>query len=149
MPPFSPLGLDHVVIWVRDLPEAVAWYCKVLGCRPGYRYPDIAMEHLWFGSILIGLWDADDPRAAYAAPSRDGTNMDHLGLAIGPFDMTDLRAHLATHDVTIEKEVEQGGARGIGHSVYLRDPWGNRIELKGPPIYADGAASTAPTFNET
>lgn len=133
MPPFRPLGLDHVVLWVRDLPRAVAWYRDVLGCEPGFSYPHIAMEHLWFGTILIGLWDADDPRAAYALPSvQGGTNVDHLGLAVGPFDPEALRAHLAAHDVSIEKELVQGGARGVGRSVYVRDPWGNRLELKGP-----------------
>lgn len=136
-PPFAPLGLDHVVLWVRDLPRAVAWYRAVLGCRPGFRYPAIGMEHLWFGAILIGLWDADDPRAAYALPDRAGTNVDHLGLAVGPFDPGAMRAHLVAHGVAIEKELRQGGARGIGHAVYFRDPWGNRLEVKGPPDYPD------------
>ena len=134
-PPFAPLGLDHVVMWVRDLPLARQWYIDVLGCEPGFEYPDIAMTHLWFGSILIGLWDADDPRAAYARPKIDGgTNVDHLGLAVGPFDLPTLRRHLADHGTPIEKEVQQIGARGFGQSVYFRDPWGNRIELKGPPL---------------
>ena len=132
--PIVPLGLDHVVLWVRDLPRAVAWYSDVLGCRPGHRYHEIGMEHLWFGAILIGLWDADDPRAAHALPAvRGGTNVDHLGLAVGPFEPDALRAHLARHGVAVEREVRQTGARGYGHSVYIRDPWGNRIELKGPP----------------
>ncbi|MEM8821986.1 MAG: VOC family protein [Pseudomonadota bacterium] len=132
-PPFRPLGLDHAVLWIRDLPRAVRWYTDVLGCEPAFSYPDIAMEHLWFGQILLGLWDADDPRAAYARPSMDGgTNVDHLGLATGPFDPEALRQHLAAHGVSIEKELVQGGARGVGHSIYIRDPWGNRLELKGP-----------------
>ncbi|MEM1301630.1 MAG: VOC family protein [Pseudomonadota bacterium] len=139
--PFQPLGLDHVVLWVGPLPEAVDWYRRVLGCTPGFKYPDIAMEHLWFGSILIGLWDKTDPRAQYARPAVDGgTNVDHLGLAVGPFELETLRAHLAAHDVAIQKELIQGGARGVGQSVYFFDPWGNRIELKGPGQYADGNA---------
>ncbi|MEL6609007.1 MAG: VOC family protein [Pseudomonadota bacterium] len=132
-PPFQPLGLDHVVLWVGDLDAAVAWYTRVLGCTPGFSYPDIAMEHLWFGTILIGLWDASDPRAAYALPDVEGgTNVDHLGLAVGPFEVDKMRAHLAAHGVEIEKELIQGGARGVGQSVYFRDPWNNRIEVKGP-----------------
>ena len=141
-PPFRPLGLDHVVIWVSDLPRAVAWYRDVLGCEPGFAYPAIAMEHLWFGDILIGLWDRDDPRAT-RADRAGGTNVDHLGLAVGPFDPAALRAHLAAHGVEIERELRQGGARGLGHSVYFYDPWGNRLELKGPPDYPDGADTIA------
>ncbi|MEM7709202.1 MAG: VOC family protein [Pseudomonadota bacterium] len=140
MPPFRPLGLDHVVLWVRDLPSAVRWYIDVLGCEPGFSYPAIAMEHLWFGQVLLGLWDADDPRAAYAVPAiRGGTNVDHLGLAAGPFDPDALRRHLARYGVSVEKELVQGGARGVGQSVYFRDPWGNRLELKGPGRHAPEA----------
>ncbi|WP_308917497.1 VOC family protein [Jannaschia sp. LMIT008] len=134
-PPFRPLGLDHVVLWVRDLPRAVAWYRDVLGCEPGFRYHDIGMEHLWFGTILIGLWDRDDPRARPAADGAGGTNVDHLGLAVGPFDLDVLLAHLDAHGVAVERTFRQTGARGFGRSVYLRDPWGNRIELKGPTEY--------------
>ncbi|WP_147124652.1 VOC family protein [Shimia ponticola] len=139
--PFQPLGLDHVVLWVGPLEEAVDWYMRVLGCTRGFKYPDIAMEHLWFGSILIGLWDKTDPRAAYALPAIDGgTNVDHLGLAVGPINLDTLRDHLTAHGVTIQKELVQGGARGVGQSVYFFDPWGNRIELKGPGQYPDGTA---------
>ncbi|MGR3501499.1 VOC family protein [Pseudaestuariivita sp.] len=131
--PFQPLGLDHVVLLVDDLAAARRWYIEVLGCTPHADYHEIAMEHLWFGAILVGLWDMSDPRAAYAKPEvAGGRNVDHLGLAVGPFDPEAMRAHLSAHGVAIEKEVTQSGARGIGHSVYIRDPFGNRIELKGP-----------------
>ena len=141
-PPFQPLGLDHVVILVSDMARARAFYTEVLGCVPGFEYPQIAMTHLWFGAILIGLWDMSDPRAAYARPEiAGGRNVDHLGLATGPFDLARLRAHLAAHGVEIEKEVVQGGARGIGQSVYFRDSFGTRIELKGPPLSSDGRSS--------
>ena len=131
--PFQPLGLDHVVVLVDDLEVARRWYCEVLGCAPGFEYPDIAMTHLWFGTILIGLWDMSDPKAAYARPEvSGGRNVDHLGLAVGAFELDALRAHLAAHGVAVEKELVQGGARGVGQSVYFRDPFGNRIEVKGP-----------------
>ena len=132
-PPFRPVGLDHAVLWISGLPRAEAWYRDVLGCEPAARYEEIAMVHLWFGAIRIGLWDRDDPRAAFARPAVEGgANCDHLGLAVGPFDIARMRAHLAAHGVEIEREVEQVGARGMGRSVYIRDPWGNRLELKGP-----------------
>ncbi|MBM2577229.1 VOC family protein [Jannaschia sp. Os4] len=132
--PIRPLGLDHAVLWVRDLPRAVAWYRDVLGCVPAFDYPEIGMAHLWFGGIILGLWDADDPRAAYALPKvRGGTNVDHLALAVGPFERGALMAHLAAHGVPVHKEEVQVGARGVGRAVYIHDPWGNRLELKGPP----------------
>jgi len=132
-PPFAPLGIDHIVLWVGDLEEARTWYTNVLGCRPGIDYPDIAMTHLWFGPVLIGLWDASDTRAAYARPKVDGgTNVDHIAFSVGEFDPEELRRHLGQHNLPIEKELRQTGSRGWGHAVYIRDPWGNRLELKGP-----------------
>ena len=51
-PPFVPSGIDHLVIWVGDFEKARAWYQTILGCRPGYDYPDLAMTHVWYGPVL-------------------------------------------------------------------------------------------------
>jgi hypothetical protein len=52
--------------------------------------------------------------------------MDHLCLRIEPFDEKAIVAHLERH-----------GAEGNGVSIYLTDPEGNVVELKGP---SDGKA---------
>jgi catechol 2,3-dioxygenase-like lactoylglutathione lyase family enzyme len=49
-----------------------------------------------------------------------------------------MRAHLARHGIAIEREARHGGARGVGLSFYVRDPFGNLLELKGPAEYPDG-----------
>ena len=36
------------------------------------------------------------------------------------------------------QEALHGGARGMGNSFYVLDPWGNKLELKGPAVYPDG-----------
>ena len=33
-PPFSLVGIDHVVFIVDDLKKATKWYADVLGCQP-------------------------------------------------------------------------------------------------------------------
>ena len=38
----------------------------------------------------------------------------------------------------IEREAVHGGARGAGQSFYVRDPFGNRLQIKGPSEYSDG-----------
>lgn len=139
MPPFSLLGFDHVVFVVDDMARARTFYEEVLGCVPGYSYPALGMEQLWCGAALIVLWDITHPGATSAVPPvRGGRNMDHLCIATGPFDPATLRAHLARHGVPIEREAHHGGARGMGHSVYIRDPFGNLLEIKGPAEYPDG-----------
>ena len=51
-PPFSLVGIDHVVFIVDDLGKAVKWYADVLGCQPGYSYPALGMEQVWGGAAL-------------------------------------------------------------------------------------------------
>ena len=137
--PFALVGIDHVVFWVDDLDKAVDWYRDVLGCSEGYVYPDIGMVQVWAGAALIVLWDSGHPGAAHAVPEvAGGRNVDHLCIATSPFDPAAMRAHLAAHGVEIEREATHGGARGVGHSFYFRDPFGNLLEVKGPAEYPDG-----------
>jgi len=137
--PFSLVGIDHVVFLVDDLDRAVDWYRTVLGCPVGYVYPDIGMVQVWAGAALIVLWDTTHPGATNAVPPvAGGRNVDHICLALSPFDPDDMRAHLARHNVPIQSEVVQGGARGMAFALYIHDPFGNRLELKGPADYPDG-----------
>lgn len=138
-PPFSLVGLDHIVFLVDDMPKALDFYHNVLGCVDGYSYPTLGMEQVWCGSSLIVLWDTTHEGAASAIPPvSGGRNVDHVCIALSPFNHDAMRAHLKTHNVTIDREAMHGGARGMGHSFYVFDPFGNKLELKGPAEYPDG-----------
>jgi catechol 2,3-dioxygenase-like lactoylglutathione lyase family enzyme len=139
--PFALVGIDHVVFLVDDMDKAMAFYRDVLGCPPGYSYPDLGMEQVWAGSALIVLWDTIHPGAASAVPPvAGGRNVDHVCLTTTPFAPADMRAHLAKHNVEVDREATHGGARGVGHSFYVFDPFGNKLEIKGPAEYPDGTA---------
>ncbi|MFK8034949.1 MAG: VOC family protein [Hyphomicrobiales bacterium] len=139
--PFSLVGIDHVVFLVDDMNRALAFYQQVLGCQRGYSYPDLGMEQVWCGNALIVLWDTTHPGARSAIPDiPGGRNVDHVCIATSPFDHDEMRTYLETHDVQIEREAHHGGARGMGHSFYFRDPFGNLLEIKGPAEYPDGTA---------
>lgn len=138
-PPFSLVGLDHVVFLVDNMDRALDFYHNVLGSQPGYSYPALGMEQVWCGSALIVLWDITHPGAAGAVPPvSGGRNVDHVCIATSPCTPDAMRAHLAAHGVVIEREAQHGGARGIGTSFYIHDPFGNKLEIKGPPEYPDG-----------
>ncbi len=138
-PPFSLVGLDHVVFLVDDMAKALTFYGEVLGCQPGYSYPALGMEQLWCGSALIVLWDTTHPGATKGIPPvTGGRNVDHVCINLSPFAHDAMRAHLAAHGVAIDREAFHGGARGMGDSFYVHDPFGNKLELKGPPVYPDG-----------
>lgn len=137
--PFTLVGLDHVVFLVDDMEVAMDFYMKVVGCVPGYSYPQLGMEQVWCGAALIVLWDTTHPGAKSAVPPvKGGRNVDHVCIALSPFDHDAMRAHLKRNNVTIDREAMHGGARGMGNSFYVFDPFGNKLELKGPAVYPDG-----------
>ncbi len=72
-------------------------------------------------------------RQGGAAPGLEGRNMDHFCLRIEPFDEDDLRRHLEGHGVAVGEVARRYGAEGQGPSMYIEDPDGNSVELKGPP----------------
>lgn len=128
-------GIDHVVLRVRDLPRMLAFYSDVLGCREERRLDELGLVQLRAGASLIDLVPVDGKlgRAGGAAPGSEGHNMDHVALRIASFDLEALTAYLTAHDVEIGEAGTRYGAEGDGPSLYLKDPEGNTVELKGPP----------------
>jgi len=136
--PFSLVGIDHVVFLVDDMAKALSFYSGFLGCQSGYSYPALGMEQVWAGSALIVLWDLSHPGASKAIPPvTGGRNVDHVCIATGPIDNKIFRSYCHENAIEIEQEAHHGGARGFGQSFYIRDPFGNRLELKGPAAYPD------------
>lgn len=129
-PPFAPLALDHVVIRARDVAALLAFYRDVLGCALARHNPK-GLYHLRLGATMIDLLDLDGALADKGLPPPGaGPNMEHLCIRVAPFDEAAIRAHLAAHGVESEPAVQRFGAEGEGPSIYLRDPEGNRLELK-------------------
>lgn len=131
-------GLDHVVIRTANLQRSLQFYCGALGCAEERRIDALGLVQLRAGASLIDLVDIDAPlgRAGGSAPGVEGRNMDHFAIAIGAFDEPAIRAHLVSAGVDpadIGEVGERYGANGNGPSMYLRDPDGNVVELKGPP----------------
>lgn len=135
MAPTRLLALDHVVLRVSDLDRARAFYCDVLGCSFEKWQENLGLLQLRAGSSLIDLIPLDGPlgRLGGAGPTTEGRNMDHFCLRVDPFDEARLRAHLAAHGVKVGEVVQRYGAEGMGPSLYITDPDGNVVELKGPP----------------
>jgi catechol 2,3-dioxygenase-like lactoylglutathione lyase family enzyme len=133
--PFAIKGLDHVVLRYREVERGVRFYCEVLGCTVDMRQDALGLVQLRAGSTLIDLVDVEGKigREGGAAPGREGHNMDHLCLRIDPFDAAAIADHLRAHGVEPGVVAPRFGADGRGPSLYIDDPEGNRVELKGPP----------------
>ncbi|MBM3488466.1 MAG: VOC family protein [Alphaproteobacteria bacterium] len=132
---FRIVELDHVVLRVVDVDRAKRFYCDMLGCREERRLDDFGIVQLRAGKALIDLVPLGGflGRRGGRAAAADGRNMEHFCLRIDPFDERVIRALLAAHGVTPDRVEERYGADGYGPSMYIRDPDGNVVELKGPP----------------
>ncbi len=128
-------GLDHVVLRVADLERALRFYCDVLGCTEERRLDALGLVQLRAGAALIDLVPVDSPLGRHGgpAPGESGRNVDHFALQLERLDETLLRSHLEAHGIAPGDVAQRYGAQGMGPSMYLRDPDGNTVELKGPP----------------
>ncbi|CAB3804870.1 VOC family protein [Pararobbsia alpina] len=126
--------IDHVVIRAADLDAMTRFYCDVLGCRVEKDQADLGLTQLRAGRSLIDLLQVGGriDRPESGAPGA-GRNMDHLCLRIEPFDADALKAHLTALGARLGEQGRRYGADGYGPSLYLFDPEGNVVELKGPP----------------
>jgi catechol 2,3-dioxygenase-like lactoylglutathione lyase family enzyme len=127
-------GIDHVVLRVRDIDAMRRFYCEVLGATHVAYRPEFGMSHLRIGASLIDLVEVDGPlgKAGGAAPGPEGRNMDHFCVRVEPFDQDSIVAHLKRRRVPVGDIRTRFGAEGNGVSIYLTDPEGNTVELKGP-----------------
>lgn len=127
--------LDHLVLRVRDLAKMEAFYTGVLGCTVARRRDDLGLVQLRAGRSMLDLVPVDGKlgQAGGAPPGKEGRNLDHFCFRVEPWDEAAIRATLAAAGIAAGETASRFGADGQGPSIYLSDPEGNTVELKGPP----------------
>ncbi|RZL94173.1 MAG: VOC family protein [Variovorax sp.] len=127
--------IDHLVLRVADLEAMLRFYCEALGCTIERRQDALGLIQLRAGSSLIDLVPVDGQlgRAGGAGPGPEGRNMDHFCVRVEPFDEAAIRHQLARYGYCAGALEQRFGAEGQGPSIYVTDPEGNVVELKGPP----------------
>ena len=142
---FKIRGIDHLVIRVRDMDRMTSFYCDALNCAVEKVQKEFGLIQLRAGNGLVDLVDVAGKigRMGGAAPGAEGRNLDHLCLTIEPWDSEALTDHLRSHGAEPGEVGRRYGAEGYGPSLYLTDPEGNVVELKGPS--EAGSESAAPT----
>ena len=128
--PFNIVGIDHVVLRAADPAALERFYLDVLGLT--FETRQGKLTQLRAGRALIDIVPADEPGPARGTSSTGGANLDHLCLRVEPFDAAAIAKHLAGQGVACGVQASRYGAEGKGPSIYLRDPEGNGVELKGP-----------------
>jgi catechol 2,3-dioxygenase-like lactoylglutathione lyase family enzyme len=121
--------LDHVVLVVADVERSLAWYCDELGLRPE-RVEEWRRGAAPFPSVRVDDATIIDLLARPGQPADPGGtgNMDHLCFVVEPDDLA--RVVASGRFEVVDGPAPRFGARGIGTSVYVRDPDGNLVELR-------------------
>ena len=133
--PFEIRQLDHLVLRTADLPRLVTFYMS-LGCTVERDVTEqYGMMQLRLGASMLDIIDAAGPLGGEQGdgPVDYGRNLDHFAVRIDPYD------EQAILDFCTAQGIEATvppfpllGAEGVGPAVYIEDPDGNRLELKGP-----------------
>lgn len=131
---FRLVGIDHLVLRVSSLERMLHFYCTALGCTVEKRQDRIGLIQLRAGRSLIDLVPVDGKLGSLggAAPGKEGRNLDHFCLRTEPFDPEAIRQQLSHHGYSAGPVERRYGAEGEGPSIYVSDPEGNVVELKGP-----------------
>ena len=127
--------IDHLVLRVTDVERMLDFYCGALGCTVERRQDDLGLIQLRAGRSILDLVSVAGRlgQAGGAPAAKDARNLDHFCFRVEPFDEARIRHHLGGRGIAVGPLASRYGAEGQGPSVYVTDPEGNVVELKGPP----------------
>ncbi len=111
----EPLSIHHVALNVADVPEAVAFYTKVMGGTLRPDRPDFGIAGAWIdlGTQQVHLVEAPVPR-----------NLgQHFAIRVGDLDA--VVAELRAQGIDVGDPVNVGPNR----QTFVNDPAGNPVEL--------------------
>lgn len=122
--PPATLKLGHVVLKMRDLEKAKAFYRDILGLK-------ITEERADFGVFFrftdyhhdIAVFKVDEDASP---PEHNQVGLSHLALVADSLETVKaMYRRLKEHNVPIVRTVDHG----VTKSVYFRDPEGNELEI--------------------
>ena len=136
--PFEISRLDHVVLRTGQLPEMLAFYEHLGASVERDVIEKMGMVQMRLGDSMMDILDINGPIAKMSdqgsGPAVDGRNMDHFAIRIDPYDQSEILEFCSQKGIEAQPlPMLLLGADGYGPAVYIKDPDGNRVELKGPP----------------
>lgn len=127
--PFEIQRLDHLVLRTRDIERLVAFY-EGLGCSIVRKLDAMSMCQMRAGDSMIDIVSIQEA----STPAGQERNLDHFAIRVEPFDESAILAYCEAHAIESQAmPMPLLGADGYGPAIYITDPDGNRVELKGPP----------------
>lgn len=125
-------SLFHLAINVTDLDEARRFYGGVLGCAEG-RASDTWVDFDFFGHQLSLHLGEPFRTAPTGQVGEQMVPMPHFGLVLALADWQAMAGRLkaAQTDFVLAPQVRFEGEPGEQWTMFLLDPFGNPIEMKG------------------
>jgi glyoxylase I family protein len=125
-PAVVPLGLDHIVIRVRDQAASQRFYTEVLGCTVERVNPETSLLQIRCGEHIIDLVPGEG-----ACLPEIKRGLVHFCISLACDDVEGLAATLKARGIAVDNSPKsRTGAYGRNPSFYIRDPDGYHIELK-------------------
>lgn len=126
----TALALDHLVLVVEDVERTLAWYGHHAGLG-GVRVDEWRRGEAPFPSLRVDEATIIDlvPRGGGDAGGGRG-RLDHLCFVVSADDLVALAND---PDLEVTDEGPRFGARGVGDSIYVRDPDGLVVEFRSYP----------------
>jgi catechol 2,3-dioxygenase-like lactoylglutathione lyase family enzyme len=124
----------ETVLYGDDREALVAFYRDVLGLRLVEPMDELgAAFRLGDGGILLVFDRARSVLPGRLVPSHGTEGAGHVAFAVPESSLEDWREAFVAAGVEIEQEVDW---RLGGHSIYVRDPAGNSVELASGELWA-------------
>lgn len=131
--PIEIVVIDHVVLRTKHLGRMIAFYRDVLGCPVEREAGASGLAQLRAGNSLVDILDVSGSSDFDDDVAQRGENMDHVCFQLKHWDENKITDYLRRHSIMAGDVVMRYGAKGNGPSMYISDPDGNTVELKGEP----------------
>jgi catechol 2,3-dioxygenase-like lactoylglutathione lyase family enzyme len=129
-------GVLESVLYADDLDAAHAFYSQALGLASITAGGLLSRAYRIAPNSVLLVFDPNESGASgRALPPHGARGPGHLAMRIPEGEVEAWRARLTEHGLSIEHEEEWDTGH---HSVYVRDPAGNSIELVTGDLWPDG-----------
>jgi len=124
----SAFAIDHIVLRCTDQEATLAWYMKHAGLT-SVNVDEWRAGNASFPSLRVN----EDTIIDYVAgrdPEAQHGSLDHICLVVNADELAALKDD---PELTVQSEGPRSGARGIGQSIYVRDPDDLLVEFRCYP----------------
>ncbi len=119
-------------LYVKDLDRALTFYRDILGLRVMERFDPNRGAALQVGRSVLLLFRSEETLKDGLFPAHGTRGPGHAAFLVEPGEIEEWRTRLASHSVSIEKELAFGKNPP---SIYFRDPDGNSLEITVASIW--------------